>query len=235
MVIAAYIGGFLPEHRGLVAPDPKDRPNARFHGRVEGTGRACDGRDATSPASSARRCSTAPRPRGDGPGGYRYMCLDHVREFNAKYNFFTGMSTDEIHDAQRPYRRVGARDARVRVERRRPPAALEPISATRSTRSARGSASGWRRSARTASRCRAPTAARSRCSGLDTDADRTGLRTRYSELVRKFHPDRNGGDRSMENALQEVIAAYQQLKVAAFACPAFAPCTRSAHPPSPKA
>ncbi|MBN9011299.1 MAG: DnaJ domain-containing protein, partial [Rhizobiales bacterium] len=44
------------------------------------------------------------------------------------------------------------------------------------------------------------------------NADRKGLRTRYSELVRKFHPDRNGGDRSMEKALQEVIAAYQQLK-----------------------
>jgi DnaJ-domain-containing protein 1 len=54
--------------------------------------------------------------------------------------------------------------------------------------------------------------------GLDTDADRKGLRTRYSELVRKFHPDRNGGDRSMEKALQEVIAAYQQLK----SSPAFA-------------
>ena len=53
---------------------------------------------------------------------------------------------------------------------------------------------------------------------LDTDADRKALRTRYSELVRKFHPDRNGGDRSMEKALQEVIAAYQQLK----GSPAFA-------------
>ena len=39
----------------------------------------------------------------DGPGEYRYLCLDHVRAFNAKYNFFNGMSPDEIHDAQRPY------------------------------------------------------------------------------------------------------------------------------------
>ena len=51
--------------------------------------------------------------------------------------------------------------------------------------------------------------------GLGTDADRKGLRTRYSELVRKFHPDRNGGDRSRERALQEVIAAYHQLKSSA--------------------
>ena len=53
---------------------------------------------------------------------------------------------------------------------------------------------------------------------LEIDADRMTLRRRYSELVRKFHPDRNGGDRSYETALANVIAAYQQLKgSAAFA------------------
>jgi curved DNA-binding protein CbpA len=53
---------------------------------------------------------------------------------------------------------------------------------------------------------------------LEIDADRMALRKRYSELVRRYHPDRNGGDRSHEAKLQEVIAAYQQLKGA----PAFA-------------
>lgn len=53
---------------------------------------------------------------------------------------------------------------------------------------------------------------------LEVDADRTALRRRYSELVRKYHPDRNGGDRSHEAILQRVIEAYQQLK----ASPAFA-------------
>ena len=51
--------------------------------------------------------------------------------------------------------------------------------------------------------------------GLAADVDRRGLRTRYAELVRKYHPDRNGGDRSFEAKLQEVIAAYTQLKGAA--------------------
>ena len=48
--------------------------------------------------------------------------------------------------------------------------------------------------------------------GLGTDADRKALRTRYAELVRRYHPDRNGGDRSHEKALQAVIDAYTQLK-----------------------
>ena len=48
--------------------------------------------------------------------------------------------------------------------------------------------------------------------GLDVDADRRALRMRYAELVRRYHPDRNGGDRSHEKALQEVIEAYTALK-----------------------
>ena len=48
--------------------------------------------------------------------------------------------------------------------------------------------------------------------GLDVDADRKGLRQRYSELVRRYHPDRNGGDRSHEKALQQVIEAYTALR-----------------------
>lgn len=197
--------------------DPKDRPNARFHGRVEGVGQTCDAPGCDAPGEFRAPLLDGPRARGDGPGGYRYMCLDHVRAFNAKYNFFTGMSADEIHDAQRPYAgweretrafahsgadvpprwadfsdpldAIGARfRARKAVERKDG----KPLS------------SDDRRSLKVL--------------GLDQDADRRGLRTRYSELVRKFHPDRNGGDRSMETALQEVIAAYQQLK----GSPAFA-------------
>ncbi len=48
--------------------------------------------------------------------------------------------------------------------------------------------------------------------GLPGDTDRTKLRRRYSQLVRKYHPDRNGGDRSYEGKLVRVVEAYQLLK-----------------------
>ena len=51
--------------------------------------------------------------------------------------------------------------------------------------------------------------------GLPLDATRTDLRSRYSQLVRKYHPDRNGGDRSYETRLQAVVEAYQLLRRAA--------------------
>ena len=47
---------------------------------------------------------------------------------------------------------------------------------------------------------------------------RQRLRRRYSELVRRYHPDRNGGDRKFEDRLVRVVEAYQVLrKSSAFA------------------
>ena len=51
--------------------------------------------------------------------------------------------------------------------------------------------------------------------GLGEDADLKSVRNSYSKLVRRFHPDRNGGDRSHEGRLREVIEAYQTLRKAA--------------------
>jgi curved DNA-binding protein CbpA len=51
--------------------------------------------------------------------------------------------------------------------------------------------------------------------GLGPATERTELRKRYSLLVRRYHPDRNGGDRSHEALLQRVVEAYQLLRRAA--------------------
>lgn len=48
--------------------------------------------------------------------------------------------------------------------------------------------------------------------GLGTKTDRRRLRQRYSELVRRYHPDRNGGDRGYEERLNRVVQAYQLLR-----------------------
>ncbi len=50
--------------------------------------------------------------------------------------------------------------------------------------------------------------------GLGPQTDRHELRKRYSALVRRYHPDRNGGDRSHEAVLQRVVEAYQLLRKA---------------------
>ncbi len=42
------------------------------------------------------------------------------------------------------------------------------------------------------------------------------IKARYKELVKLNHPDANGGDRSSEDRLREIIQAYNVLKKAGF-------------------
>jgi hypothetical protein len=66
----------------------------KFHGRVSGNGRLCN---APGCEDSGEFRAPGVRPSGfDGPGDYRWFCLDHIRAFNAGYDFFAGMSQDEI-------------------------------------------------------------------------------------------------------------------------------------------
>ena len=72
----------------------------KFHGRYEDTGRVC-----AHPACEEAGEFRAPGSRGhgfDGPGEWQWLCLDHVREFNAGYDWFEGMSAEEIYQAQAP-------------------------------------------------------------------------------------------------------------------------------------
>ncbi|QPQ56314.1 J domain-containing protein [Allosphingosinicella flava] len=146
----------------------------------------------------------------DGPGDWRWLCLDHVRAFNSGYNYFEGMSPEEIEAAQTPY---GGWDRETRAfatAGTTPPPKWadfsDPLDAigARFKRRAHERKDGKELSEKDRKSLR--------ILGLDVDADRKALRQRYTALVHKFHPDRNGGDRSHERALQAVIEAYQQLK-----------------------
>ena len=189
------------------------KPHTRFHGRVE--------RDepCAEPGCTEHGEFRAPLEPGnfDGPGAWRWLCLDHVREFNARYNFFNGMSTDEILAQQRPF--AGwERETRAfnSIGADRPPNwanfsdPLDAISARfrdtmpKARDDGRDLSGEDRRALKEL--------------GLDITADRKALRTRYAERLRRFHPDRNGGDRTHEAALGRTIAAYDRLKKS----PAFA-------------
>jgi hypothetical protein len=179
--------------------------------------RACSQPGCTEPGEFRAPAREGSRGGFDGPGDWQFLCLDHVREFNQRYNFFTGMSAEEIAAQQRPY--AGwERETRAfsTAGADRPPKwadfsdPLDAIQARfRATRpperkDGRELSSDERKALKILE--------------LDVDADRRALRQRYSELVRLYHPDRNGGDRSHETALQQVIEAYQKLRSA----PAFA-------------
>lgn len=133
-------------------------------------------------------------------GGWQWFCLAHVRAFNAKYNFFDGLSPDEIHDAQSPL----AGWERVVTERGREAFHFGDSHGlfTEGT-PARPQARRW------------PEGADARALGLlglDDAATGKDVRRVYKALVRRYHPDSNGGDRSHEGKLQAVVAAYTHLR-----------------------
>ena len=72
----------------------------RFHGRVRESRRPCDWPGCAE--AGEFRAPGARGPSFDGPGQYRWFCLDHVRQFNAGYDWFEGMSAEEILAAQHP-------------------------------------------------------------------------------------------------------------------------------------
>jgi DnaJ-domain-containing protein 1 len=52
--------------------------------------------------------------------------------------------------------------------------------------------------------------------GLETDAKRADIKARFKMLVKRHHPDANGGDRGSEARLREIIQAYNYLKTVGF-------------------
>ncbi len=212
----AYIAPFAKGSRVAREKISKDRPNARFHGRVEANGRPCEV-PGCAEAGEFRAPPVEGAPQGgERPNAYRWFCLEHIRAFNAGYNYFAGMTAEEITDAQRPYAgwdRETRAFARAGVD---PGPAWADFADPLDAIGAKFRDARVNRAERRDGRSLSP-ADRSalKVMGLDIDVDRTGLRQRYSELVRRYHPDRNGGDRQHEAALQKVIAAYQQLKGAA--------------------
>jgi hypothetical protein len=50
--------------------------------------------------------------------------------------------------------------------------------------------------------------------GLDENAGAVEIKAQYKTLVKRFHPDAHGGDRSYEPRLRDIIRAHDTLKAA---------------------
>jgi hypothetical protein len=157
---------------------------------------------------------------------YWQFCLGHVREYNNSYNFFAGMSDDAIAKYQkeaitghRPTWKMGSiggeRSAKRRARggsRGADWAADDPFSLLGETGARPGHA-------RPAAEGRKILNAQRRAFdvlGLEADAKRVDIKARFKMLVKRHHPDANGGDRGSEDQLREIIQAYNYLKSAGF-------------------
>lgn len=161
----------------------------------------------------------APKAR-DMPGQFYQFCQQHAAEYNKAWNFFAGMSDDAIAQAQaaratgeRPTWSFKAsnRSREAAAEAKGPMGWNDPFSlfgfgrADRSGIDAPPSRADGRQLGKLE---------RGALADLDLPdtADKAAIRTRYTELLKKCHPDSNGGDRSAEHKLQRVLKAWKTLK-----------------------
>jgi hypothetical protein len=187
--------------------------------RVQTSCRICDWPGCSAPA-------TYRAPKGRlREGEYWRFCLEHVREYNQSYNFFAGMSDDAIAryhkeaiTGHRPTWKIGVNGAKSDLGGVPPGAGAPPHGATDpfGLFGDFGRAPRWRpvdgrfgvegRVVRNAERKAFDTL------GLDAEASATDIKARFKLLVKRHHPDANGGDRSCEDRLREIIQAYNYLK-----------------------
>lgn len=163
-------------------------------------------------------------PMGRGREGEFYLfCGDHIKQFNSSYNYFEGMSDAEVENFQkdaayghRPTWKVGE-NAYVGGKRR----AANADDVRRVDQARAASAQGFhawrakheRNEARRPQRKLKPIEKKSlQTLGLAEGVDKQEIKTRFKALVKRHHPDANGGDRGSEEKLREIIQAYNYLK-----------------------
>jgi hypothetical protein len=154
-------------------------------------------------------------------GEYHRFCLEHVKQYNQTYNYFAGMSDASVAAFQRDALTGHRPTWKVGVDA---PDARRAASARATSRAARDPFDLFGRP-HAAPREPKPEAARPispmvrrALDTMDLEATATPveIKARYKALVKLHHPDANGGDRSCEERLRQVIQAYGVLKGAGF-------------------
>lgn len=178
------------------------------------------------PGCAGAATHRAPKGRTQERAYWRF-CLDHVREYNHSYNFFSGMSDTAVASYQkdaltghRPTWKmgsVGGKRAKKPMSKRffsdyadaeDPFEVFSEFGPTRARRPAGDQPE--RRPVRNVER------KAFHALSLETDAEKVEIKARFKELVKRHHPDANGGDRGSEDKLREIIEAYNYLKSAGY-------------------
>jgi curved DNA-binding protein CbpA len=181
-------------------------------------------RGCEMPGCAEAATHRAPKGRAQ-EGEYFWFCLEHVRQYNKSYNYFSGMNDAAIQAFQRdatighrPTWQMGVNakaEEAVRAPRPRPQGfnwsggAKDPFRFFGEGFQGRGPEPERRKVHNMEAKSLSTL-------GLDRGASPGEIKARYKLLVKRHHPDANGGDRSLEDRLREIIQAYSYLKSVGF-------------------
>lgn len=178
-----------------------------------------------------RQAATARAPKSrERLNDFYDFCQRHAGEYNKGWNFYAGMNEAQVRAAQeneamtggRPTWEMkagaGTREAAVDGSKRGAGKAKDPGS-WQDSYGLFGRRLNDQASPAGEDDLRIGKLERAALADLDLDArtDKAGIKVRYHELLKRFHPDLNQGDRGAEMKLQNVIKAYKTLKKAGLA------------------
>ena len=174
--------------------------------------RLCD-----APGCQAGGEFRAPRSRDD-LDNYYWFCMEHVRAYNSQWNFYAGLNQAEIEKQIRadttwwlPTWPLGARGPRQRPGQIDDSMVDFGVFAQQDwdherTRPDYVNGNGWR------PRLGSDESEALALLNLDPPVTRDDVKVRYKELVKKYHPDANGGNRDAEERLKTINRAYSILR-----------------------
>jgi len=145
----------------------------------------------------------------DNSKNYRWLCEEHIKLFNKNWNYFDGMNQDEIEDFlksdltwHRPTQKFSSADNFFNIlwnnalsdkfnffKQEKISNNLKNKKLTEKDRDA------------------------FRIMGLNFDAKWPVIQKKFKMLVKKFHPDRNSGNKEFEDKLKKITLAYSHLKL----------------------
>lgn len=148
-------------------------------------------------------------PKNRGLNDYYWFCEGHVREYNAAWDFFAGMATQDVENhiiqslyGDRPTWRSdayrGLADELQAKIREAYTGDTEPQPEAPFERHMTGN----------------PELDALAVIGLDTPVTFTAIKARYRDLVKKYHPDAIGHDPESEERIKQINMAYTILKMA---------------------
>lgn len=187
-----------------------DRGAAR---RTEASGRRPQGCD--HPECPAIGLYPAPKAR-NRLRDYYWFCLEHVRAYNSTWNYCVGYTEADIEAEirsatcwDRPTWRLGQWQS-LRAE-------AEMAARSDGFRAAGREKASDKRSRRQTSAASPSdgTAGALSVLGLDSTATPAEIKARYKQLVKRYHPDANGGDKRAEERLKTINQAYTTLRMSA--------------------
>ena len=190
-----------------VSTDKKKRTRGRrgMSGAFDTSTRKCE-HEGCQEAGKYR----APRSP-DAVDDYLWFCQIHVREYNLKWNFFDGSAEDAVAEQMdkdrvweretKPFKKSDEERAWARLGVDDP----HQVLGNNATQNPGKSITGTRK---------LPPTERKAIDVLEAKDHwtKTEVRKTYKKLIKVLHPDLNGGDRSQEEQLQEVVWAWEQIK-----------------------